>query len=88
MMFLFYFQVTDLVKNNNRTLFLLLFPIILFDTTETPHLASTAIEEIKIRSMHDLQNYYLIQSAGNHGKAAEMLGLTNEIVGCFQSKLL
>ena len=88
MMFLFYFQMTDLVNNNNRKLFLLLFQIILFDTSETPHLAITATEEKKLQSTQNLKNYFLFQSKGNERKTAKMMRITNKIICYLQSKLL
>ena len=79
MLFLFYFQMNELVSKN-RNIFLFYFPIILFDTTEAPHLASTAIEEHKLKFMQNLQNYFLFQSAGDHAKSSMMLGMANEMI--------
>ena len=87
MWFLFYFQINALV-NNNRKIFQLLFPIILLDTTQTPHFTSSATEEKKLTFTKNLQNYALFQSAGNRRKASELLDVTKEIITCLQSKLL
>ena len=66
--------------NKNRNILMFFFPIILFDTTEAPHLASTAIEEHKLKFMQNLQNYFLFQSAGDHAKSSMMLGMANEMI--------
>ena len=87
MLLLLYFQANALV-NNNRKIFPLLFPIILFDTTGNPHLTSTTTEEKRLKFTQNLKNYFLFQSEGNQRKTAKMMGITNEIICCLQSKFL
>ena len=87
MLLLLYFQANALV-NNNRKIFPLLFPIILFDTTGNPHLTSTATEEKRLKYTQNLKNYFLFQSKGNARKTAKMMEITNEIICCLQSKFL
>ena len=81
LLLLLYFQINELV-NKNGDVWLFLFPIILFNATGTSHLTSTAIEEHQLKFMHNLQNYFLFQSRGDHKKAAKMLEGANEIICC------
>ena len=81
LLLLLYFQINELA-NKNRGVWLFLFPIILFDTTGTSHLTSTAIEEHQLKFMHNLENYFLFQSRGDHTKASKMLEGAMEIICC------
>ena len=59
---------------------MMLFPILLFSSTEGDEQMATRITQHELSFMHLLERYFLQHFNGSHELAAKRLGIANEII--------